>query len=189
MKRTILASAIVGVTLAYSSVVAAQTTTPAPSNPNILTAIQQLQQSDVQEAAVLQGIQSTLTAIQAALQPTVGNVARTPPLAIGDLLPTDVRAFTCTVANVSTQSRTVLISLLDQNGTPFFSDVATLTLLPGTSSFLSVGAGADAFKQTASLRCNFVVQNGTKQDIIGAITRDDSTSTGVTLSSTSLPAQ
>jgi hypothetical protein len=116
----------------------------------------------VQEAAVLQGTQQSLTSIQTALQglaPTTSNVLHT-PLATVRLVSPQVQIFDCVASNVTSEVKTVLIELLVGTGTQVF-DATTANISPGSTS--AVGGSSEL---APSVRCRFTVQNGTKQDIV-----------------------
>jgi hypothetical protein len=154
-----------GITLAYSSVAFGAQGDPngnpnAPGNPNILQAIQQLQLNDAQEAAALQGIQSTLTSIQTALQgltPTASNVRWTAPV-----LGFSGQTIRCAAINIATEAKSVIVSLVGPAG-QVQNAVVTLQPLGNTIQNLHITAGEDVYA------CRFLVQNGTKADITASL--------------------
>jgi hypothetical protein len=141
----------------------AQVTNPAPTNPNILTAIQSLR-ADLTTAfnQVLQSLQNIEAALETLTPAPVGNVLNTTIL---DFAPSNTQSavFRCNVTNVAAVDRTVVIEFVEPSGT-VHSSFAPVVLTPGKSTFGGVQA---SFQTTTSLRCRFTVQDGTKQDIIG----------------------
>jgi len=180
MRRESLAVAFV---LSCSSGFAAQA--DVPSNPNILQSIQQLQLNEAQQTAILQAIQ---TALQ---PPTVGNVLVTPMLATAPAAGAQNLIYGCTVTNISTTPKTVLVEILGTQGQNL-SPVAPIPhQIPAEGSFVSNHGGNVASLEPGA-RCWFTVQDGTKKDVIGSITRNILTLGSVSgniESSTSLPAQ
>src|SRR5690349_49327 len=86
-----------------------------PSNPNILTTLQLLQQNEAQQTSILQGIQ---TALQG-LIPTVSNAVSTPLIPL-TTAPGVTQTVSCSVTNVSSESRTVAINIYGFGATPVF---------------------------------------------------------------------
>ena len=160
MRKTIIAVSL-ALGVAAGSVIAAQS--EVPTNPNILQGVQQLQLSAAQEVAALQGIQSTLTSIQTALQgliPAVSNVKTTAPV-----LGFSGQTIRCSVINLASQSRTVVISLLGPSGQVTNSAPIILQPLSSTIQNGSITAGEDVYA------CRFTVQNGTRTDITASLSQ------------------
>jgi hypothetical protein len=93
--------------LSVSSAVFAQVTTPAPTNPNILTTLQQLQLNEAQQTAILQGIQGALT------PPTTTGptILSTPPLS-GET----TQSMACQIANVGSTPVNISIVMFGHLG-------------------------------------------------------------------------
>jgi hypothetical protein len=139
----------VAITLAYSSAVVAAD--GAPSNPNILQGIQQLQLSAAQEAATLQAIQ---TALQGLAPPPVSNVAVTPAFETNGNA-----SMTCNYVN-RLAGVIVLVELVAQNGTVEANESSAIGLN-------SVGV-LRALTTSSIVYCRFTVSNGTKADIVAS---------------------
>lgn len=171
MRRVLIA--IAG--LIFSPFVFAQVTTPTPTNPNILQAIQQVQtsinslRSDL--ATVFTSISNSLSSIQAAIKgltpAPVGNVLNTTLLRFVPNSGDQFASFTCDVTNTSSEARTVsmeFVNLVGQSSGP-----STITLNPGASSEIGTSGASTNAGQT-EVRCRFTVVNGTKNDIVAALT-------------------
>jgi hypothetical protein len=159
LMRKLLSSVAISGTLFLSPalVVAAD----APTNPNILNAIQELQATAVAQNAALAAIQTALASIQTAISsvPPVSNVRFTPPLVIGDN-----QGIACAVANASNAAKHVKAELLRGTGAvqaTFLS--GNFALDPGQSSGGSTAPPRDSYV------CKFTVLDGDRDDIRGTL--------------------
>jgi hypothetical protein len=171
MNRKIIVCAVaVALAVGGLTTVAAQSANQ-PTNPNIFTAIQQIQVTlNGLVTGTLAGIQTNLTSlstnvasIQTSLQASIRNAKDTPiiPLA-ATLAANQTASAVCTVTNLSTTQKTVTFEMLPLSTVQPTLLNGTLTVLPGSTTLSGTGILPASF---GGFRCHYVVQDGTSNDI------------------------